>query len=152
MPGPGQLVPDHPQYVSSASHYHTVNSSFLQPLQAFIRIWFVFFLNITNLRETFSHYPSQIIVTTLHKLLRNYRTLWPCLTCCFRVRVRPFPSDIETTKRKLLTCETELKQNSNIVNLKRKLAAEKVMRRKLTFKVRRSPLTHLQSLFSCAGQ
>ena len=66
--------------------------------------------------------------------------------------MRPFPSDIETTKRKLLTCETELKQNSNIVNLKRKLAAEKVMRRKLTFKVRRSHLTHLQSLFSCAGQ
>ena len=46
-------------------------------------------------------------------------------------------ADIETTKRKLLSCEAELqsKQNKDLTNLRREVAAEKVMTRKLTFKV-----------------
>ena len=62
-----------------------------------------------------------------------------------------FVSDIETTKRKLLSCEAELqsKQNKDLTNLRREVAAEKVMTRKLTFKVFSSPGHQPESDMAC---
>ena len=62
-------------------------------------------------------------------------------------------SDIETTKRKLLSCEAELqsKQNKDLTNLRREVAKEKVMTRKLTFKVFFSSGPQPDSDRECSG-